>query len=102
LQLRLLETVVEVAAEKNSTLVLPFPVELLRFLERATPAETEATASHAQSAGRAASDSAASDSGASDPLTAADRSGSNGVAPAGRGQVTDSTRAVAGSALAGR
>src|SRR5213075_3135589 len=34
LQLRLLETVVEVAAEKNSTLVLPFPVELLRFLER--------------------------------------------------------------------
>jgi regulator of protease activity HflC (stomatin/prohibitin superfamily) len=37
LQLRLLETVVQVAAEKNSTLVLPFPVELLRFLERATP-----------------------------------------------------------------
>jgi hypothetical protein len=27
--------VVAVAAEKNSTLVLPFPVELLRFLERA-------------------------------------------------------------------
>ncbi|MDI3313074.1 MAG: slipin family protein [Mycobacterium sp.] len=37
LELRLLETVVEVAAEKNSTLVLPFPVELLRFLERGTP-----------------------------------------------------------------
>jgi regulator of protease activity HflC (stomatin/prohibitin superfamily) len=37
LQLRLLQTVVDVAAEKNSTLVLPFPVELLRFLERATP-----------------------------------------------------------------
>jgi regulator of protease activity HflC (stomatin/prohibitin superfamily) len=36
LELRLLETVVEVAAEKNSTLVLPFPVELLRFLERST------------------------------------------------------------------
>ena len=33
LQLRLLETVVEVAAERNSTLVLPFPVELLRFVE---------------------------------------------------------------------
>ncbi|KPH99323.1 hypothetical protein OV450_5261, partial [Actinobacteria bacterium OV450] len=31
-------TVVAVAAEKNSTLVLPFPVELLRFLERAAPA----------------------------------------------------------------
>jgi regulator of protease activity HflC (stomatin/prohibitin superfamily) len=37
LQLRLLQTVVEVAAERNSTLVLPFPVELLRFLERVTP-----------------------------------------------------------------
>ena len=37
LQLRLLETVVQVASEKNSTLVLPFPVELLRFLERSTP-----------------------------------------------------------------
>ena len=37
LQLRLLETVVQVASEKNSTLVLPFPVELLRFLERAHP-----------------------------------------------------------------
>ncbi|GAB3481885.1 slipin family protein [Amycolatopsis cihanbeyliensis] len=36
LQLRLLETVVEVAAEKNSTLVLPFPVELLRFLDKAS------------------------------------------------------------------
>jgi regulator of protease activity HflC (stomatin/prohibitin superfamily) len=36
LQLRLLQTVVEVASEKNSTLVLPFPVELLRFLERST------------------------------------------------------------------
>lgn len=36
LQLRLLETIVEVAAEKTSTLVLPFPVELLRFLEHNT------------------------------------------------------------------
>jgi len=35
LQLRLLQTIVEVTAEKNSTLVLPFPVELLRFLEKA-------------------------------------------------------------------
>ena len=33
LQLRLLQTVVEVAAEKNSTLVLPFPVEMLRYFE---------------------------------------------------------------------
>jgi regulator of protease activity HflC (stomatin/prohibitin superfamily) len=35
LQLRLLQTVVEVASEKNSTLVMPFPVELLRFFDRA-------------------------------------------------------------------
>ncbi len=34
LQLRLLQTVVDVAAEKNSTLVMPFPVELLRFFDR--------------------------------------------------------------------
>ncbi|MFJ9807176.1 slipin family protein [Streptomyces sp. NPDC101158] len=37
LQLRLLQTVMAVSAEKNSTLVLPIPVELLRFLERAAP-----------------------------------------------------------------
>jgi len=48
LQLRMLQTVVEVAAEKNSTLVLPFPVEMLRFFDRAAstapaaPAPTEA------------------------------------------------------------
>ncbi|MCD9875413.1 MULTISPECIES: slipin family protein [Streptomyces] len=33
LQLRLLQTVVDVSAEKNSTLVMPFPVEMLRFFE---------------------------------------------------------------------
>src|ERR1700729_1147898 len=38
LQLRLLQTVVEVAAEKNSTLVMPVPVELLRFFARTAPA----------------------------------------------------------------
>jgi regulator of protease activity HflC (stomatin/prohibitin superfamily) len=46
LQLRLLQTVVEVAAEKNSTLVMPIPVELLRFFDRAarnvTPPAAEA------------------------------------------------------------
>jgi regulator of protease activity HflC (stomatin/prohibitin superfamily) len=46
LQLRLLQTVVDVSAEKNSTLVMPFPVELLRFFDRVTeqsaaPAGTE-------------------------------------------------------------
>jgi regulator of protease activity HflC (stomatin/prohibitin superfamily) len=43
LQLRLLQTVVEVAAEKNSTLILPFPVELLRFLEKSTPTDVDET-----------------------------------------------------------
>ena len=39
LQLRLLQTVVEVAAEKNSrVIVVPIPVELLRFLDRAASA----------------------------------------------------------------
>jgi regulator of protease activity HflC (stomatin/prohibitin superfamily) len=42
LQLRLLQTVVEVAAEKNSTLVMPVPVELLRFFDRAAPATGQA------------------------------------------------------------
>ena len=50
LQLRLLQTVVEVAAEKNSTLVLPFPVELLRFLERSAPAEASQAAAGVQTA----------------------------------------------------
>jgi regulator of protease activity HflC (stomatin/prohibitin superfamily) len=35
LQLRLLQTVVEVAGENNSTLIMPIPVELLRFFDRA-------------------------------------------------------------------
>jgi regulator of protease activity HflC (stomatin/prohibitin superfamily) len=34
MQLRLLQTVVEVAAEKNSTLVMPFPIELLRYFDQ--------------------------------------------------------------------
>jgi regulator of protease activity HflC (stomatin/prohibitin superfamily) len=45
LQLRLLQTVVEVAAEKNSTLVMPFPVELLRFFDRASLAASASLAS---------------------------------------------------------
>ncbi|MFF4901418.1 slipin family protein [Streptomyces sp. NPDC001068] len=45
LQLRLLQTVVDVSAEKNSTLVMPFPVEMLRFFDhqsRETDDEAEA------------------------------------------------------------
>jgi regulator of protease activity HflC (stomatin/prohibitin superfamily) len=51
LQLRLLQTVVEVAAEKNSTLVMPIPVELLRFFDKMTPASPPGE-------GRSAADSA--------------------------------------------
>ncbi|MFD4396977.1 slipin family protein [Kitasatospora sp. NPDC058397] len=54
LQLRLLQTVVEVAAEKNSTLVLPFPVELLRFLDSATDNQQRAAVNAAAAAAKAA------------------------------------------------
>lgn len=36
LQLRLLQTVADVASDKNSTLVMPFPIEMLRFFENAS------------------------------------------------------------------
>jgi regulator of protease activity HflC (stomatin/prohibitin superfamily) len=44
LQLRLLQAVVEVAAERNSTLIMPVPVEMLRFFDRA--ARVTARAGH--------------------------------------------------------
>jgi regulator of protease activity HflC (stomatin/prohibitin superfamily) len=50
LQLRLLQTVVDVASEKNSTLVMPFPVELLRFFERASLTPIPAAAAGTPSA----------------------------------------------------
>jgi regulator of protease activity HflC (stomatin/prohibitin superfamily) len=42
MQLRLLSTMSEIASEQNSTLVLPIPVELLRFLDagRGVPGQT--------------------------------------------------------------
>jgi regulator of protease activity HflC (stomatin/prohibitin superfamily) len=52
LQLRLLQTVVEVAGERNSTLVMPIPVELLRFFDRFTPGSSDPAA---RAAGTAAS-----------------------------------------------
>jgi regulator of protease activity HflC (stomatin/prohibitin superfamily) len=52
LQLRLLQTVTDVASDKNSTLVMPLPVELLRFFE-------SATASHDPEAARRAVEAAA-------------------------------------------
>lgn len=60
LQLRLLQTVVDVAAEKNSTLVMPFPVELLRFFDQAASADT-APRSLAVPAGQVVQDVRATD-----------------------------------------
>jgi hypothetical protein len=40
LQLRLLQTMVEVSSERNSTLIMPVPVELLRFFEKVAPANS--------------------------------------------------------------
>jgi hypothetical protein len=43
-QLRLLPTVTDVASDKNSTLVMPLPVELPRFFEHTTGAPAVASA----------------------------------------------------------
>jgi regulator of protease activity HflC (stomatin/prohibitin superfamily) len=40
MQLRLLQTLSDITAEKNSTLVFPVPVELLKFAESVTPKDT--------------------------------------------------------------
>jgi regulator of protease activity HflC (stomatin/prohibitin superfamily) len=37
MQLRLLQTVGDVANDQNTTLIMPLPVELLRFFENAVP-----------------------------------------------------------------
>jgi regulator of protease activity HflC (stomatin/prohibitin superfamily) len=87
LQLRLLQTVVEVAAEKNSTLVMPVPVELLRFFDRAARGAGQASSS---AAGTQATDGGAPDPDALPPVPVvpaisapASRPASNGVtAPA--------------------
>jgi hypothetical protein len=59
LQLRLLQTVVDVAAEKNTTLVMPFPVEILRFVDhqktaasKQAPGANSAATSRHNGAGR--------------------------------------------------
>ena len=62
LQLRLLQTMVEVAAEKNSTLVLPFPVEMLRYFE------AMATGTPAVPRGDAQSEARAEEVGADGPI----------------------------------
>src|SRR2546428_8247573 len=53
LQLRLLQTVVEVAAEKNSTLVMPIPVEIMRFFDKVAPPSSAPAAAGRRSDGEA-------------------------------------------------
>jgi regulator of protease activity HflC (stomatin/prohibitin superfamily) len=48
LQLRLLQTVTEVAAEKNSTLVMPLPVEMLRYFDKMSGGPAEAAQEEAE------------------------------------------------------
>jgi hypothetical protein len=69
--------VVEVAAEKNSTLVMPVPVELLRFFDKFTPAtpagerksaEDSASLADFGDAAVAEAEAGAELGGASDPL----------------------------------
>src|SRR5262245_51378092 len=69
LQLRLLQTIVEVAAEKNSTLVLPFPVELLRFLDEATKQVTHRSAATDPGAARDNTDRDSTASASTDGAT---------------------------------
>ncbi|MGW7362820.1 slipin family protein [Streptomyces sp. NPDC054841] len=69
LQLRLLQTVMAVAAEKNSTLVLPIPVELLRFLDRGSQVAPEAAAQTAPQAAPQAESSNEPDT-SNEPATA--------------------------------
>ena len=85
LQLRLLQTVTDVASDKNSTLVMPLPVELLRFFEHTTGAPAAgasgpATAGREDEQGQAGTDTAAVQraiDAVAEPLTTG--------SPAGRG-----------------
>ncbi|WP_459249026.1 slipin family protein [Streptomyces youssoufiensis] len=100
LQLRLLLTVVAVAAEKNSTLVLPFPVELLRFLERAQqpaappPADGSGGSTGSRANGPSADGSAAQGSPADEPV--AEPSGAAPAGAPGAGQAPARAGALAG------
>ncbi|WP_322767733.1 SPFH domain-containing protein [Frankia sp. Cr1] len=68
LQLRLLQTVVEVAAEKNSTLVMPIPVELLRFFDRVVPVADPTNTADPTDADPADADAGSAHSGAESAL----------------------------------
>jgi regulator of protease activity HflC (stomatin/prohibitin superfamily) len=100
LQLRLLQTVVDVAAEKNSTVVMPFPVELLRFFEHATgstptPAAANDQLAMAQLAAEqngagAASAAPVAPAALPDDIAPAPEPASQGATPSGHPITTDS------------
>lgn len=80
LQLRLLQTVADVASEKNSTLVMPFPVELLRFFENVTGGQaTDTTTTDTEPAQPGATDDRVLPSATSGALPEAGNG--RGVAP---------------------
>jgi len=87
LQLRLLQTVVEVAGEKNSTLVMPVPVELLRFFEKMAPGPVTATGSTAL-ADAEAEDAANADLGDAE-VAAAEAAIAHVAAPAAMPELED-------------
>ena len=101
LQLRLLQTVVEVAGERNSTLVMPIPVELLRFFEKMAPgpaAPPPAPIEDLDDLGDA--EVAAAEAAISGPKVPEPRGGAH---PAGtRGGARHGARAPAGGPRAGR
>jgi regulator of protease activity HflC (stomatin/prohibitin superfamily) len=86
LQLRLLQTVADVASDNNSTLVMPFPIEMLRFFDRSTtaPGQVAATAPTgalpAQDAGAPAGPAELTE--LTEPAGASARTGGNGAVPA--------------------
>jgi regulator of protease activity HflC (stomatin/prohibitin superfamily) len=59
LQLRFLQTVSEVATERNSTLVMPIPIELLSFFSRAAGGDLSAVLARNDEAARAETDALA-------------------------------------------
>ncbi|MEW1866104.1 MULTISPECIES: SPFH domain-containing protein [unclassified Streptomyces] len=82
LQLRLLQTVVDVSSEKNSTLVMPFPVELLRFFDRLSDKDGQAPTTGStltRLADEAATDGAGTDGRPADGAHVADEPSAEGA-----------------------
>jgi regulator of protease activity HflC (stomatin/prohibitin superfamily) len=99
LQLRLLQTVVEVAAEKNSTLVMPVPVELLRFFDRAARGAGQALSA---AAGTPAEDAGTHDTDALPPVPEVPAISAPGSRPVSNGLTASASTGLAAPANAVR